>query len=100
MHLVEEAIDGCWIGHRARTELHDSGIGSVYSPPGDGSKLKANSPVSRKRVESIIDIGYRRSVRLFCSVSGQFFRVDCAATGLGIKVREGWDPACSDELVW
>ncbi|KAF8896214.1 hypothetical protein BD779DRAFT_1668047 [Infundibulicybe gibba] len=30
MQLVEEAIDGCWIGHRARTAiLGDSAIGSV-----------------------------------------------------------------------
>ena len=34
MQLIEEAIDGCWIGHRAgMASTEDSGIGSVYSPP-------------------------------------------------------------------
>ncbi|KDR78910.1 hypothetical protein GALMADRAFT_224162 [Galerina marginata CBS 339.88] len=58
MQLVEEAIDGCWIGHRARTAImDDSGIGSVYSPP----KEDHGSPVAtrRKHVETIVDIGYR-----------------------------------------
>src|SRR5882762_8076001 len=34
MQLVEEAIDGCWIGHRARMGTRaDPVIGSLYSPP-------------------------------------------------------------------
>ncbi|EIN03716.1 hypothetical protein PUNSTDRAFT_93733 [Punctularia strigosozonata HHB-11173 SS5] len=32
MQLVEEAVEGCWIGYRARI---DSEIGSVYAPPKD-----------------------------------------------------------------
>ncbi|KAG5645549.1 hypothetical protein DXG03_005824 [Asterophora parasitica] len=59
MQLVEEAVDGCWIGHRARTAImRDSGIGSVYSPP----KEEHGLPVASHRfpVETIIDIGYRR----------------------------------------
>ncbi|KIM39991.1 hypothetical protein M413DRAFT_189339 [Hebeloma cylindrosporum] len=58
MQLVEEAVDGCWIGHRARTAIiDDSGIGSVYSPP----KVDPGSPVATRRnhVETIVDIGYR-----------------------------------------
>ena len=61
MQLVEEAVDGCWIGHRARTAtMDDSGIGSVYSPP----KVDPGSPVTtrRKHVETIVDIGYRSEV--------------------------------------
>jgi len=84
-HLVEEAIDGCWIGHRARTDLQDSGIGSVYSPPGDGFKLKSNSPTSKKRVESVIDIGYRESVRLPCFLSSMLSLI----TSL-----QGWEFKC------
>ncbi|KAF8968010.1 hypothetical protein BDZ97DRAFT_1800465 [Flammula alnicola] len=59
MQLVEEAIDGCWIGHRARTAImDDSGIGSVYSPPTQDE----GSPVAtrRKHVETVVDIGYRQ----------------------------------------
>ena len=62
MQLVEEAVDGCWIGHRARTAImEDSGIGSVYSPP----KEDHGSPVAtrRKHVETVVDIGYRPQVR-------------------------------------
>ncbi|KAH9481647.1 Sensor histidine kinase GacS [Psilocybe cubensis] len=58
MQLVEEAVDGCWIGHRARTaSMEENGIGSVYSPP----KEDRGSPVAtrRKHVETIVDIGYR-----------------------------------------
>ncbi|KAF9453468.1 hypothetical protein P691DRAFT_792535 [Macrolepiota fuliginosa MF-IS2] len=60
MQLVEEAVDGCWVGHRARTAIMgDSGIGSVYSPP---KEENGESPVvtRRRHVETVIDIGYRR----------------------------------------
>lgn len=63
MQLVEEAVDGCWVGHRARTAiLGDSGIGSVYSPP---KEENGESPVvtRRRHVETVIDIGYRKEVR-------------------------------------
>jgi hypothetical protein len=61
MHLVEEAVDGCWIGHRARTAIQgDSGIGSVYSPPNED----IGSPVATRRnhVETVIDIEHRLEV--------------------------------------
>ncbi|CAK5269202.1 unnamed protein product [Mycena citricolor] len=54
MQLVEEAVDGCWIGHRARTAImSDSEIGSVYSPP---EQLLA----TKQLVETVVDIGWRR----------------------------------------
>jgi hypothetical protein len=61
MQLVEEAIDGCWIGHRARTAMGDSGIGSVYAPPSQdhGSSFTTR----RKHVETVVDIGYRPEVK-------------------------------------
>jgi len=61
MQLVEEAVDGCWIGFRARSAITGDGIGSVYSPPRDGKE----SPVATTRtrhVETVVDIGYRREV--------------------------------------
>ncbi|KAG6862009.1 hypothetical protein C0995_008196 [Termitomyces sp. Mi166 len=59
MQLVEDAVDGSWIGYRARSAIvGDSAIGSVYSPPKDISGLPM--PQSSTFVETVIDIGYRR----------------------------------------
>ncbi|KAJ8468527.1 hypothetical protein ONZ45_g17212 [Pleurotus djamor] len=58
MQLVEEAVDGCFIGYRARTQVTgDSGIGSVYSPP----EKEGQGPGQARRchVETVVDIGYR-----------------------------------------
>lgn len=73
MQLVEEATEGCWIGHRAR--MFTSEIGSVYSPPKppDPSRQASNSTIAaaaaavvpkKKFVETVIDIGHMPSVRL------------------------------------
>lgn len=52
MQLVEEAVEGCWIGHRAR--LFTSEIGSVYSPP----EKTGRPPLEEDRhVETVVDIG-------------------------------------------
>jgi signal transduction histidine kinase len=70
MQLVEEAVDGCWIGHRARTVLmDDTGIGSVYSPP------KEDNPTSRKLVETIIDIGHRKEVQPKFCIARKFLKI-------------------------
>jgi signal transduction histidine kinase len=56
MQLIEEAVDGCWIGHRARTAIMgDTGIGSVYSPPEELSAAK-------QLVETVVDVGWRKGV--------------------------------------
>lgn len=52
MQLVEEAVEGCWIGHRAR--MFTSEIGSVYSPP---DRQAMSSPPGENHVETIIDVG-------------------------------------------
>ncbi|EGO24662.1 Fph type histidine kinase [Serpula lacrymans var. lacrymans S7.9] len=64
MQLVEEAIDGCWIGHCARTSaLRESEIGSVYSPPTPDMQTPisahATTPFPTKHVEIVIDIDQR-----------------------------------------
>jgi hypothetical protein len=69
MQLVEDAVDGCWIGYRARSANTggDNGIGSVYSPPKDDK----GSPVAatRKRhVETVVDIGYGPQVWIFFAI--------------------------------
>ncbi|KAG6850684.1 hypothetical protein H0H93_009842 [Arthromyces matolae] len=59
MQLVEEAVDGSWIGYRARSvAVGDSAIGSVYSPPKDAGGTPL--PRSSAFVETVVDIGYRR----------------------------------------
>ncbi|KAG6832830.1 hypothetical protein H0H92_009449 [Tricholoma furcatifolium] len=60
IQLVEEAVDGSWIGYRARSAIvGDSAIGSVYSPPKDSSGVSM-PPRSSASVETVIDIGLRR----------------------------------------
>ena len=57
MQLVEEATEGCWIGHQAR--MFTSEIGSVYSPP----KQDRSGTTSAKWVEIVIDVDYSQTVR-------------------------------------
>jgi hypothetical protein len=65
VQLVEEAVDGCWIGHHARTaELHDSEIGSYYSPPTEGGQPRSSSPTAKMQVEIVVDIGLPERVSL------------------------------------
>lgn len=62
MQLVEEAVEGSWIGHRARmSALNDSEIGSLYSPP---KQDRAGTKAPSKHVEIVVDIGARTEVRL------------------------------------
>jgi hypothetical protein len=54
LQLIEEAVEGSWIGHRARmlSRQQESEIGSLYAPPRqDGS--------GKKLVEIVIEIGDR-----------------------------------------
>lgn len=60
MHLVEEAVEGCWIGHKART---DSEIGSVYAPPRERSTSGTGLPL--EPTETVVDIEGREAVRAF-----------------------------------
>ena len=66
MQLVEEATEGCWIGHRAR--MFTSEIGSVYSPPKTDRQGQAPpaAPLSGipNHVETVIDIGHNVGVGL------------------------------------
>lgn len=61
MQLIEEAVEGCWVGFRARTANQITGteIGTVYSPP--------NKAVNIHHVETVIDISLRREVSGFRS---------------------------------
>ena len=91
MQLVEEATEGCWIGHRAR--IFTSEIGSVYSPPKQGGQAAVVSQ-STHQVETVIDIGHSENVSIFTSGSGLLSH---ASLGLGVQMREGGYSAHPDE---
>jgi hypothetical protein len=73
LQLMEEAVEGSWIGHRARlfTRQQESEIGSLYAPPRqDGS--------GKKLVEVVIEIGDREEVS--GAVSAPFLAI-CRSMG-------------------
>ncbi|KAH7884669.1 Fph type histidine kinase [Phlebopus sp. FC_14] len=59
--LVEEAIDGSWIGYCARASvLRESEIGSVYAPTLDQRASSVmTAPASSQNVEIVVDIDRR-----------------------------------------
>ncbi|KAJ2916616.1 hypothetical protein MD484_g3804, partial [Candolleomyces efflorescens] len=84
--LIEDAVDGSWIGHRARTAIMgDSTIGSVYSPPSDdpGNDGDVSQPVNH--VETVIDIGYREQGWLLKLEKGGIRRVLMNLFGNSLK---------------
>ena len=60
-NLVEQTVEGCWIGQRARVFHGDSDIGSFYAPPGSKDQRDGSGEAS---VEMVIDIAQREKVRL------------------------------------
>jgi hypothetical protein len=86
LQLIEEAVEGSWIGHRARmlTRQQESEIGSLYAPPrqdGNGKKL----------VEIVIEIGDREEVSVLDSAP--FLRTVssayCLIQGWLLKLEKG-----------
>ena len=66
MQLVEEAVEGCWIGFRSRLPA-SSEIGTVYAPPTSGSQFS----FGRASVETVIDIQLRsKGWHLICEKGG------------------------------
>ncbi|KAF9484335.1 hypothetical protein BDN70DRAFT_910722 [Pholiota conissans] len=81
MQMVEEAVDGCWIGHHAWVHsAEDSAIGSVYAPPNGEQGL---SPANR--VETVIDIGHRPQGWLLKCEKGGIRRVLMNLFGNSLK---------------
>jgi hypothetical protein len=64
--LVEQTVEGCWIGQRARFFMGDSEIGSFYAPPTAPSLLprdqRRNMIKNLDHVETVIDIAQREKV--------------------------------------
>ena len=65
-NLVEQTVESCWIGQRARSFMGDSDIGSFYAPPSAPSLLpaRARQNVAKEiaHVETVIDIAQREKV--------------------------------------
>ncbi|KAL7421615.1 hypothetical protein Q5752_003384 [Cryptotrichosporon argae] len=72
--LVEQTVEGCWIGQRARTMHGDSEIGSFYAP--DAQRLPSKSERETlgdalAGVETVVDIAQReRGWRVRCERGG------------------------------
>lgn len=66
--LVEQTVEGCWLGQRARFFHGDSDIGSFYAPPAPSGLLpkgqRASVDEELAHVETVIDIAQREKVRL------------------------------------
>ncbi|CDO74916.1 hypothetical protein BN946_scf184988.g23 [Trametes cinnabarina] len=82
MQLVEEATEGCWIGHRAR--MFTSEIGSVYSPPKD-RQSSVVLPEPNKHVETVIDIGHSEAAWTFRCEKGGIRRILMNVFGNSLK---------------
>ncbi|TFK72969.1 hypothetical protein BDN72DRAFT_876194 [Pluteus cervinus] len=84
MQLVEEAVDGCWIGHRARAaSTGESAIGSVYAPPKE--TLSPVATTRKQHVETIVDIGFRKEGWLLKCEKGGIRRVLMNLFGNSLK---------------
>ncbi|KAI0955957.1 hypothetical protein AcV7_006488 [Taiwanofungus camphoratus] len=82
MQLVEEATEGCWIGHRAR--MFTSEIGSVYSPPKQ-DRHAIVVPSATQHVETVIDIGHNRGSWAFLCEKGGIRRILMNVFGNSLK---------------
>lgn len=60
--LVEETVEGCFIGQRARIMQGESDIGSFYSPPSAETSSGPSGTSDAVHVEAVIDIGMREQV--------------------------------------
>ena len=91
--VVEEAVEGCWIGSRARLSLSQSEIGSVYAPPPQVTTLAfVGIPV-----ETVIDIQYRPGVSLYSVFFVVCWSLLNGFTGLGTCLWKGRPKESFDE---
>lgn len=58
--LIEQTVEGCWVGQRARTFLGDADVGSYYAPDAQpkGQRPSLGAPDAMP-VEIVIDIAHR-----------------------------------------
>ncbi|RXK37056.1 hypothetical protein M231_05644 [Tremella mesenterica] len=63
--LVEQTVEGCWVGQRARLSMDESDIGSYYAPPSSATGKAARRSQREAhieqlaQVETVVDIAQR-----------------------------------------
>lgn len=63
--MIEQTVESCWIGQRARAFSGESDIGSFYAPPPSSLipiSQRGNMVEQLSHVETIVDIGFRERV--------------------------------------
>lgn len=100
-HLVEETVEGCWIGQRARAQQGQSEIGSFYSPPSPSATTGRGTTGSQTvpHVETVIDIGFREGGWQVKCEKGGIRRVLMNLIGNSLKfTRDGYIQVTLREL--
>ncbi|KAF9507157.1 hypothetical protein BS47DRAFT_1321429 [Hydnum rufescens UP504] len=59
VNLLEETVEGAWVGSRARAVYGASEIGTAYSPPKRGLGVGSGGIPSSSVVETVLDVGHR-----------------------------------------
>lgn len=84
-NLVEQTVEGVWIGQRARFYMGDADIGSFYAPPPStvdrGSKILKDVT----HVETVVDIGHREKGWMVRCERGGLRRVLMNLVGNSLK---------------
>lgn len=58
--LIEQTVEGCWVGQRARTFLGDNEVGSYYAPDSQVKPQRSSiGAADAMPVEIVIDIAHR-----------------------------------------
>ncbi|KAG8857653.1 His Kinase A domain containing protein [Tulasnella sp. 330] len=85
-YLIDEIVEGCWLGARARAAVGTEEIGSVYAPP---KSVRSPDPSQEKAptffVETVTDIAYRPEGWWVMSDAGGIRRVLMNLIGNSIK---------------
>ena len=99
-HLVEETVEGCWIGQRARALQGQSEIGSFYSPPSPGATPDSKGQsVDKPYVETVVDVGFRERGWMVRCEKGGIRRVLMNLIGNSLKfTRDGYIQVTLREL--
>nr|XP_019011088.1 two-component system sensor protein [Kwoniella pini CBS 10737]OCF49869.1 two-component system sensor protein [Kwoniella pini CBS 10737] len=93
--LVEQTVEGCWIGQRARFFMGDADIGSFYAPPTSSGLVPKSQRASvgekLSHVETVIDIDQREKGWMVRCEKGGLRRVLMNLVGNSFKfTKDGY----------
>ncbi|KAF8322478.1 hypothetical protein DL93DRAFT_2223381 [Clavulina sp. PMI_390] len=92
LSLLEDTVEGGWIGAHARSVWGTADIGSAYSPPSAQTGTDAQNSVRQAQkmlnVETVLDIGYRAQGWLFRCEKGGIRRVLMNLMGNSLKFTD------------